>query len=120
MLDSNLFQIVDNKIKFNNGKVIEFDFPIRKKNVLIVDFIIILMIQTPAKSTFNNNVFAVSNTGNFLWQIDMNEPYFNGRNCPFVEMRLNESGNLLLFNWCSMAYVVNPITGIILDKYISQ
>jgi hypothetical protein len=105
---------------FNNGRVVEFEYPINERKTLIMDFVIIVILETPSKSKYNNNVFAISDIGNFLWQIDIEEPYIKDHNCPFVEARIDDSEKLLLFNWCNTAFIVEPITGAIINKFLTQ
>lgn len=58
MFNSNFFQLLGNRIKFNNGTVIEFEYPINVSKTIIVDFVVIIILKVPSKAIYNNNVFA--------------------------------------------------------------
>jgi len=112
------FDVQENKIKFSNGRTIEFDHLINKDNIIIIDFVVVLILQAPPNSKYNNNVFALSDTGNFLWQINIDDYlYIKNNNCQFVEIRIDHSGQLVLFNWCNVAFIVDPVTGKIIDQF---
>jgi hypothetical protein len=111
------FHIKKNKIKFNNWEIIEFDLPIKKDKIIIIDFVVIILLEVPPKSKYNDNVVAISDQGNFLWQVNIEEPYIKNNDCPFVDIKINNSGQLVLFNWCNAAFIVDPITGKFIDRF---
>lgn len=120
MYDSIFFQIKDNQIRFHTGESIKFDYPINADNVVMVDFVIIVILMIPPNVKYNNNVFAVSTSGNLLWQIEVDNRYIQKNNCPFVEVKLNDAERLELFNWCSLGLTVEPFSGKVLNEYTTQ
>ncbi|MBB3056839.1 hypothetical protein [Mucilaginibacter gotjawali] len=46
--------------------------------------------------------------------------FFNGKDCPYVGIELNQFGELVLFNWCDTGMVVNSQSGIIERKWNSK
>jgi hypothetical protein len=119
-MKNDIFRISNNQILFTNGKVIEFDYPIWERFTLVIDFTIIILLDIPSGTLYNENVFGLSTTGNFLWQIDITGQPLREKFCQFVGSFINESGQLVLFNWCDKAFIVNQITGKILDHYTTK
>lgn len=65
-------------------------------------------------------MFAISTTGNVLWQIEPNDSYMQKNQCRFVDIKINDEEKLELFNWCSIGFTVELFTGKILNKYATQ
>jgi len=110
------YQIESNKIIFENGIITKFEYEIIK--TLKVNDIILVLIKKPFRVIYNRTIFAVSYNGNILWQVPDRDSYpGEEKDCPFVDMILNTEGNIVLFNWCSIAFVVDPNTGTVLCEY---
>jgi len=105
-----------NNITLSNGYSLDFEYPIKK--VLQVGCTVIILIEPPASIIYNHNVFAFSITGDFLWRIgDVKFYYWSSGNCPYIGLIVNNDGDLLLFNWCDTAVIVNPLTGEVVRTY---
>lgn len=109
--------IVDlNKITLANGYSIEFEYQIKK--TLTIREIVIIVIDPPFDVVYNYNVLAISLTGDFLWRIGEVSLYYWGSNhCPYIGTIINEDHELVLFNWCDTAVIVQPETGKIIRTY---
>jgi len=116
----NKFDVEKNTIHFRDGQIIEFEYPIDEKEIITIDFVIIIRLVPPPKSYYNNNVFALTEKGDLLWQINIEEQYIKNNDCPFVGISINEKGQLVLFNWCDLAFIVDPITGRVLSRFVTH
>jgi len=109
------YTIASNNIIFENGYSLNFEYPI--KNTLLINNIVIILVDPPFDRIYNQNVFAVRISGDFLWRIGKVSLYNNSNNCPYVGIIVNDSNQLVLFNWCDTAIIVDPETGEMLNKY---
>ena len=101
----------NNKIEFDNGKVLNFDFPIMK--TFIHNDLVIVLLNIPPKTIFNENVYGINKDGELLWQIGKTEK--DTENCPFIDMHINDKGGLILRNWCHLNYEIDSLTGHVLS-----
>lgn len=118
----NKYSVEGNTITLNNGKAITFDYPINNKEVLEIDGIIIVVLEIPPRIIYNDNVFAVNIDGEIIWRVNFKREqlFYQRKDCSFIGVLLNKEGQLILFNWCDTAFIVNPETGEILDRYITK
>ena len=103
-----------NKLHISMGsdkKTVEFPYTIGK--IEIFDDCIIIMIDPPMKTTFNENIYSVSYDGNILWQIEKLKYVYS--DSPFTGM-VREGNNIKLCNWDGTDLTVNPNTGEIISK----
>jgi len=105
------------KIKTNTliiGDVtLQFEYPIQK--VLELSGMLIILLEKPFKTIYNENVFGFSiEEGKIKWQIPKIN-YSTGLDCPFIDILFFES-KLRLNNWCDIHLIVNPLTGEILER----
>lgn len=108
--------IQSKNITLSNGYSLDFEYPI--KETLIIDNVIIVLIEPPYEVVYNQNIFAISLSGDFLWQIGKVELCYTApSNCPYVGITINKNNELVLFNWCDTAVIVNPKTGDIIRTY---
>src|SRR5438067_12097683 len=108
--------IKDNTFECDNHRIVEFEYPIQK--CLDLGEVLIVLLRTPYKTLYNENVFGISRNGERLWQVQKNIEYPSGsKDCPFTDVFLNKNNELVLYNWCDLAFVVNPNSGEILKKY---
>lgn len=110
-----MYRIESNKIIFKSGGPITFKYPIKQS--IFIDDVIILILDIPVKEVYNQNVFGINSFGNFLWQIGVVELFQKIKDCPYTDMRKNEYNQVVLYNWCDTAVIINPKTGDVLDKY---
>jgi len=110
------YKVNSKNITLENGYSLDFEFPI--KETLVIDDIIIIVVESPFEVCYKENVFAIKASGDFLWRINDVELYSNGPdNCFYVGVELNKENELVLFNWCDTAVIVNPNTGEVIRKY---
>ncbi|RYZ97167.1 MAG: hypothetical protein EOP47_22325 [Sphingobacteriaceae bacterium] len=107
-----------NTVIFNTGKPVDFEYPIAK--IIEIENVIVVILHIPPKREYNLNVFAFSLSGDFLWRIANTDLYYKNSDCPYVGYTLNENDQLVLFNWCDTAVVVDHNNGDILDKYVTK
>lgn len=102
----------NNEIKFPNGKIVFFEFPI-EKNIEVNNGVIVLL-SIPWKIVENENIFYFSKDGELIWQIE--KVRFEG-NCPYVNILL-ENDTLVAINYDSWREEIDLETGkIISSKY---
>ena len=105
-----------NVITFENGYSVDFEHPI--KETLDVGKVVIITVRPSSGIIYNHNVFTFSLTGDFLWRIgDVKLYYWGSNNCPYIGAELNDEQELILFNWCDTAVVVNHETGEVLRTW---
>ena len=110
------YNIQNKRITLTNGYSLDFEYPI--KETLSLDEIIIILVESPFNILYRQNVFAIKSSGDFLWRIDDLELFYTGSDpCFYVGVELNEKNELVLFNWCDTAVIVNPETGKFIRKY---
>lgn len=113
------FSIKSNNITFTNGCSLDFEFPI--KETLLVGKVIIIVVESTYDLRYPQNVFAISSSGAFLWRIDDTQLFYDGLNpCFFVGATLNEKNEVVLFNWCNTAVVVDIESRSVIRKYHSK
>jgi hypothetical protein len=90
--------------------VIPFDFPIAQ--VIEVEGILIVRLEPPVTVIYNENVFGVSIAEKRVkWQIEKKK--YSNEQCSFTYIQILEN-ELQLINWCSVYFIVGPLTGEIL------
>ena len=114
-MKNHAYTLDKNKLLLTNGYNCVFDYPISK--ALLVKDSCIVVLNIPPKVQENQNVFGVNMKGEIVWKIGKIHHFYEGSDCPFVDVILNKDGKVVLFNWCDTAVIIDPITGIVLDKY---
>jgi hypothetical protein len=110
------YTLNSNRITLSNGYFIDFEYPIKKD--LQVNEVIIFIVDSPPKVVYNQNVFDFSKTGDFLWRIgDVKLFYWGSIDCPYIGVVINNEGEVVLFNWCDTAVIVDPETEEVLRTY---
>ena len=111
--------IIDsNTLKFLNRDIINFDYPIHES--LEVDNVLIVVLDVPNGISDRQNVFAFNALGDVLWQIGTVELFYDGDYCPFIGVEINNNGEVVIFNWCDTAVIINPQTGAVVRTYITK
>jgi|GEM_PF-3348868 len=112
---NNRYTIEGNQLKIGDS-VLEFKFPIVQS--LEISGMLILRLEVPIKTIYNENVFGVSMVEKKIkWQIDKRR--YSNENCPFTYISLFND-ELTLINWCSIYFTVSPLTGAILKEGFSK
>ncbi len=108
---SNTYNVLDNKIIFQNGKEVAFDYPIGET----LDFqdVIVLRLKLPLEVIFNENVFGLSRDGKILWQISKQKHI--DEDSPYTQLSYqnNKAG---LYNWDASLYIVEPFSGKVIEE----
>ncbi|WP_413669907.1 hypothetical protein ACEN9X_08195 [Mucilaginibacter sp. Mucisp86] len=104
-----------NQITFTEDNIVDFEYPVDA--IFEVDNILVVILKIPNGVYDRRNVFAFDRVGNFLWQIKDVPLYYKGKDCPFVGALINDQNELVLFNWCDTAVIVEPSTGDLVRTY---
>jgi hypothetical protein len=92
--------------------VMPFDFPIAQ--VIEVGGMLIIRLEIPVTVIYNENVFGVSIAEKRVkWRIEKKK--YSNEQCSFTYIRIFEN-ELELINWCSVYFIVDPLTGNILRE----
>ena len=103
-----------------NGNILEIGdqeiyFKYKINGTLEVSDMLIVFLESPKETVFNENVFGVSLPEKQVkWQIAKLR-YDTGIDCPFVGGKFY-NGQLYLHNWCDIYLIVDPSTGEILER----
>ncbi|MGI4833863.1 MAG: hypothetical protein ACRYFK_10420 [Janthinobacterium lividum] len=106
---------------FSNKNAIDFKAKILK--ILRANEILIVLPHEVISATnlSNNNVYAFSLQGDFLWRLETKETEFAKYTVlkwsVFIDAFLHSDGNLILLNWCDFAFRVDINTGRILESF---
>jgi hypothetical protein len=103
---------------FANGECVDFEYPV--KETVQIDNVIIVITNPPNDKAHYQNVFAFKTSGDFLWRINDVSLFYDGPSCAWVGAEINKDGELVLFNWCDTAVIVNPITGEVVRTWVSR
>ncbi len=82
----NSYIIEATRIIFDNGSVVEFNFPV-KANIEYEDKVIVLL--DIGNSKYNQNIFAVNSGAAILWQIEKSNDLDLIGYCPFVGIEMS-------------------------------
>lgn len=72
--------------------------------------LLVLRVEPAAGQLFNRNVFAFDGGGRQIWQI-AESPHGTEADKPFMDLRVNQYGELIAGNWNGVEYRVQPETG---------
>jgi hypothetical protein len=113
MSDSNIIYTVEENLLNIGDKALSFKYKLT--DVIEVSDMLIIFLESPRDTVFNENVFGVSLTEKEVkWQIAKLR-YDTGVDCPFVGGRFYNN-QLYLHNWCDIYLIVDPLTGEILER----
>lgn len=107
--------VIDRNNLIVSDVLIEFKYPILE-TILIADILIVL-VESPYRVIYNENVFGVSlATKSIMWQIKKVRFRTPGaKDCPYTSIVLYQ-GKLHLNNWCDTYFIINPVTGAVIEK----
>ncbi len=107
----NHFTIEAEKMMLSSGEIISFPYPVQK--AIEFDHTIVVMLDAPPGTRYNENVFGIDRNGNVVWQIEK-------RPSPYPDtayLNLNRAGdNAKLNNYDGSELIVEPHTGKILEE----
>jgi len=115
MIDN--YSISGSKIIFEAGRIAEFDFLIKK--AMTFNHYIIVLLDIPSRSSYNQNVFAINYKGRILWQIDGLEIHSLTPCCPFISIEIRNR-ELVCLNACGFRFTVNPATGKVTSQVFTK
>ena len=81
---SNTYSIHGNAIQLSSGQRLSFDYPIAQTEN--AGEIIVIRLDVPRGSKYNENVFGVSSQGELLWQVQ--EKKYTESDSPYVDIRV--------------------------------
>ena len=110
-MSNSMYEIVSNEIRFSNGGVARFEFPI--VHAMQFEDVVVVVVWAGREGPYNENVFGVDLSGNILWQIEPQYPStvrmaFGG---------LEKSGKYaVVSDVLSAAIYLNPATGEVVKR----
>jgi hypothetical protein len=105
------FTVERQKIVFDSGKDITFAHTIAK--TIDCDKAVVVMLDVPQGTIFNENVFGVSPDATILWQVPKEEYVY--ADSPYTDIKLAKD-TVVHYNWDGLRLTVEPATGKILEK----
>jgi hypothetical protein len=111
---NHLYEIKETKIIFDNGIIINFDYPIGG----VADYgdVIVVRLEIPYQIRdiiFNENVFGVSVSGKILWQI---KPQYPKTKKVYYGSLDKEDQYAVVANWLGLVLYLDPYTGNIVKR----
>jgi hypothetical protein len=109
------YSVHEDKLTVGNNILI-FDFPI--KECVEFENMLIVRLDVLGKVKYNENVFGVSLLERKIkWQIEKRNYPGGGREqrCPFVDITVYDN-KVRLNNWCDTYFIIDPLTGKILEE----
>lgn len=102
-----------------DGKVIEFDYEIRKVKEL--DNLLIVLLSIPFNEKTTENVYGIDKTGNVVWQVqDPRDIYSIKSHMPYENIGIIEGEKVFLTDFYGRGYVINSSDGTIFQKFLSK
>lgn len=113
------YEMLSNSLIFANGESVAFEFPV--KELLQVHDVIIVITDEPVNKSTHKNVFAFNTSGDFLWRIEEVRFFYTGTNdCSYIGVEINGEGEVILFNWCDTAVVIDHHTGQVIRTFVTR
>jgi hypothetical protein len=103
------------KIILQSGETVSFDYPVN--DFLVFQKVTVVILDVPVQKKFNENVFAISDNGNILWQIEKRQ--FVYENSPYTGIE-SSGNNVILYNWDGLKLTVVPETGEIISQVFEK
>lgn len=104
--------IIKNILEFEDLKVeVKFPWPIAE--LLEFDTSLVVRLEPESGVIFNENIYGVSFSGQILWQIKKVKHIYN--DSPYTKI-IKLDNSLKVFNWDGDEFIINPLTGEILEK----
>lgn len=102
---------VEGKYLWIDDIAVHFNFPI----VQAIPFskTVVIRLEAPVGSQFNENVFGVNPEGRIVWQVPPRRLVYS--DSPFTGME-EKGGKILLSNWDGLELLVDPATGEVLKE----
>jgi hypothetical protein len=73
--------------------------------------LLLVRIASEPGQRFNRNIFAFDDQGRQLWQIAESPHGGEAADKPFMDLRVNQHGELIAGNWNGVEYRIDPKTG---------
>lgn len=106
---------VEGNILIVNGQRVSFQYKI--DNVKLCMGLYIVLLDIPMGVSFLNNIYAVDDNGNIVWQVqDPREVYPINGHIEYVGTRITDDDKIVATNFSGISYTVDPSNGKIIDK----
>jgi hypothetical protein len=113
----NNFTFLKNKLLSNDQIIATFDYGI-KKTLQFDNSIIIILFDPPSDLILNQNLIAINKNLEIIWRVQAKSLYpGNAKNCPFIDISKNKEENLIAYNWCSYAVILEVSSGKVILEY---
>ena len=110
-----MFEFSKNTLYVGNNKKICFNHEITK--VISCDDLVVVLLNIPDGTKFNENIFGVDSEGRIKWQIEKILP--DSDDSPYVDIRKLSDG-LYAFNWSGIKTKIKLETGKVVYKQVSK
>lgn len=105
----NKFVVQDRTVTLPAGKIVTFEHPV--KEAIQIGEVLIVILHIPEGTTLTENVFAISKTGQILWQIErIKETSFNPQD-RYVGIVSHDQEIVTIGNWNGMVVDVDLLNG---------
>lgn len=110
-MDTELYTIGGNTIRFANGASVTFAYPVGQS--LLFGDVLVVQLEIPLSTTYNENIFGIDLSGTIVWQIspcypETEDGRFGG---------LHRHGDLVaVSNYRGLLLYLNPHTGEVCDR----
>jgi hypothetical protein len=100
-----------NTIVLDSGRTVSFPYPVAE--AVEYPTVILVRLNVPTGSTFNENVFAVNDHGAIVWQVPKRQYVY--ADSPYTGMQ-RQGNDAILFNWDGLQLTVDASTGKVLRE----
>ncbi len=104
--------VIENGQLIITGKQVPFQYPIAE--MLNFPEVIVVRLEVPPRSRFNENIFGVGYDGKVLWQIVPQQHI--REDSPYTGINYEPDNKAGCYNWDSTLYIIEPETGKVIDK----
>lgn len=95
------------------------ELPCEVGEILEAEGLVVVRLEPPIGQVFNRNIFAYSEQGLLLWQIE-ESPHGTEPDRPYVAISKDEAGGVVAANWNGIDYSVNLDNGYIKAKAFNK
>jgi len=107
-------KIQNRRLTLENETVIEFNLPI--EHAVKCGEVILVITQDPEKNTENQNLYAYSDSGRFLWR-GPDRSFEGFEVCPYVTVKCIDDVHVRVWDYYGVIYTLEALTGNLIEKH---
>ncbi len=111
-----MIEVNENILKYKDKMI--YEFPYKIKDFKFIKDRVIVLIESPVKSNFNENIFCLNLNGDLIWQVEKIDHIYS--DSPYDSIEVDEKVILKADNYDSFLYELDIETGKILDKRFTK